>query len=156
MLTTLPSTLLPCFAARCGLLVNQLPHLHYVVFAGLLILMSVGAVQARSKEPARPDRDITVANLNILHGVACDPPAPADGDQCRVRDRIALLVDHIIAAGCPDIVTLQENVTEPFVGLAPPVVVGPLDNTVELIRGRLADLEVTCGFLYELVFDPKA
>jgi endonuclease/exonuclease/phosphatase family metal-dependent hydrolase len=96
-----------------------------------------------------------VANLNILHGFACDPPMPGDGDQCRVKDRIALLVEHIMAAGCPDIVTVQENVTAPFVGLVPPVVVGPLENTVALIREHLPILERACGFRYEVVFDPE-
>jgi len=115
----------------------------------------IGVVQARVSALARPDRDITAANLNILHGFACDLSVEGDGDQCRVRDRIDLLVEHIIAAGCPDIVTLQENVTEPFVALAPPVVVGPLDNTVKLIRDRLPGLEGACGFLYEVVFDPE-
>jgi len=112
-------------------------------------------VQAGGRVPARPDRDITVANLNILHGFACDPPVPDDGDQCRVKDRIALLVEHLIAAGCPDIVTLQENVTERFVGLTPPVVVGPLTNTVALIRKHLPVLAAACGFRYQVVFDPE-
>jgi len=66
-----------------------------------------------------------------------------------------LLVEHIMAAGCPDIVTLQENVTEPFVGLAPPVVVGPLENTVALLREHLPVLAAACGFRYEVVFDPE-
>jgi hypothetical protein len=55
----------------------------------------------------------------------------------------------------PDIVTLQENVTEPFAGLVPPVIIGPLDNTVLLLRDRLAQLASRCGFRYEVVFDPE-
>jgi endonuclease/exonuclease/phosphatase family metal-dependent hydrolase len=118
-------------------------------------VVCIGVVQAHVSKHARSDDDITVANLNILHGFACDPPFPEDGDQCRVRDRIRLLIQHIIDAGCPDLVTLQENVTERFVGLAPPVVVGPLDNTVELIKERLPALEKACGFPYQVVFDPE-
>lgn len=130
--------------------------LNHISLAGLISTVAfIGVVQADAPETARPDRDITVANLNILHGFACDPPFPDDGDQCRVRDRIDLLVEHIIAAGCPDIVTLQENVTEPFVPLTPAIAVGPLDNTVTLIRDRLPYLEVACGVLYEVVFDPE-
>jgi endonuclease/exonuclease/phosphatase family metal-dependent hydrolase len=122
---------------------------------GLLIASHVLAYADTKDKPKNKKKTVEVVNLNLLHGFACDPPVPGDGDQCRVQDRIDLLVEHIITAGCPDIVTLQENVTEPFVGLAPPVVVGPLDNTVTLIRDRLPYLEVACGFLYEVVFDPE-
>jgi len=97
---------------------------------------------------------ITLANLNILHGFACDPPMPADGDQCRVTDRLNLLVQHIAAAGCPDIVTLQEHVTSTFVDLAG-VVVGPLVNTVEFLRAALSTLAQRCDFTYQVVFDPE-
>ncbi|NNL64691.1 MAG: hypothetical protein HKP30_00470 [Myxococcales bacterium] len=51
---------------------------------------------------ARADDDLTLANLNILHGLGCAP------DLCRVPDRIDLLFDWIADAGCPDVVTLQE------------------------------------------------
>ena len=111
------------------------------------------------------DADATVANLNILHGHACDPPTPADGDQCRVVERIELLLDHIVAAGCPDVVTMQEHVVKAFLTagtddplplpIPVPVTKGPLDNTVQLIRDRLPDLESSCGFLYDVVFDPE-
>jgi len=126
-----------------------------LMVVGLLIASHVLAYADTKDKPKNKKKTVEVVNLNLLHGFACDPPVPGDGDQCRVQDRIDLLVEHIITAGCPDIVTLQENVTEPFVGLAPPVVVGPLDNTVTLIRDRLPDLEVACGFLYEVVFDPE-
>jgi endonuclease/exonuclease/phosphatase family metal-dependent hydrolase len=143
-------------AAVCATAVRKPRRLLDVLCAGWIsTVVCISVVQAHVDKHARPDRDITVANLNILHGFACDPPVPEDGDQCRVRDRIRLLIKHIIAAGCPDIVTLQENVTEPFVGLAPPVVVGPLDNTVELIQERLPALAKACGFPYQVVFDPE-
>jgi endonuclease/exonuclease/phosphatase family metal-dependent hydrolase len=125
------------------------------VLAGLLILSHVLASADTKDKPKNKKKTIEVVNLNILHGFACDPPMPGEGDQCRVRDRIDLLVKHLVAAGCPDIVTLQEHVTEPFVGLVPPVVVGPLDNTVALLQNQLPDLEGICGFRYELVFDPE-
>jgi len=131
------------------------PLLLILVVAGLLIMSYVLAYAHPKDKPRNKKKTIEVVNLNILHGFACDPPVPGDGDQCRVRDRIDLLVEHLIAAGCPDIVTLQENITEPFVGLAPPVIIGPLDNTVTLIRDRLPYLEVACGFRYAVVFDPE-
>jgi endonuclease/exonuclease/phosphatase family metal-dependent hydrolase len=132
------------------------------------VAMCVGAIQAHGREPH--DRDITVANLNILHGYTCDlrrvladgQEVPEAEQQCRVHDRIVLLIQHIIASGCPDIVTLQENVTNEFVFLPPDpnnptnlVPVGPLKNTVELIKAQLNDLHTACGFRYQVVFDPE-
>jgi endonuclease/exonuclease/phosphatase family metal-dependent hydrolase len=131
-------------------------------------MVLIGALQAHSRP--RRDRDITVANLNILHGFACElrrlqeggPEVPEEERQCRVQDRIALLIQHIIAAGCPDIITLQENVTNAFVFLpldpndpASVVPVGPLTNTVELIKAQLPTLHTACGFRYRVVFDPE-
>ena len=132
------------------------------------VVVFVGAIQAHGKTPR--DHDITVANLNLLHGFACDfrllltdgHEVKEEEQQCRVQDRITLLIQHIIAAGCPDIITLQENVTNEFVFLPPDpndptqvVPVGPLANTVELIRAQLNDLQTACGFRYRVVFDPE-
>jgi endonuclease/exonuclease/phosphatase family metal-dependent hydrolase len=118
-------------------------------FVGLLLALTITGCDGDGNV------EVTVANLNILHGFACDPPVPADGDQCGVADRIDLLVQHIAAADCPDIVTLQEHVTAEFVELGPGVVVGPLANTLALIEERLPGLQETCGFTYEIVFDPE-
>ncbi|MFQ5962124.1 MAG: endonuclease/exonuclease/phosphatase family protein [Candidatus Methylomirabilales bacterium] len=99
--------------------------------------------------------DLTVANLNTLHGFACDPLFPGDGDQCRLIDRIDLLIQHL-ASICPDVVTLQEAVTSRFLilGLEPPKVVAPLESTVQLIEERLEGLAKACGFPYAIVFLP--
>lgn len=51
---------------------------------------------------AAPDDDFTVANLNVLHGLGCNP------DQCRLPDRIDLMLQWVADAGCPDVVTFQE------------------------------------------------
>lgn len=51
-----------------------------------------------------PDADVTVATLNVLHGLFC-PPATA---RCRLADRLDLLFAWLAAHGCPDVVTLQE------------------------------------------------
>jgi hypothetical protein len=131
-------------------------HMLLTLVVTTMLIMTYVLVSADTKEkPKNKKKTIEVVNLNILHGFACDPPMSGDGDQCRVRDRIDLLAEHLIAAGCPDIVTLQEHVTVPLVALAPPVVVGPLEKTVTLLQNRLPDLEATCGFRYEVVFDPE-
>ncbi len=51
-----------------------------------------------------PEHDLTVADLNVLHGLFC----PAGTASCRAADRFALLFAWLAAAGCPDLVTLQE------------------------------------------------
>jgi endonuclease/exonuclease/phosphatase family metal-dependent hydrolase len=56
---------------------------------------------------ARADDDLTLANLNLLHGVGCNP------DQCRLPDRVDLLFAWIESASCPDAVTLQEVIDPP-------------------------------------------
>jgi hypothetical protein len=122
-----------------------------VIIVGLFLALTTADCEGEDDD----DVEVTVANLNILHGFACDPPVPADGDQCRVVDRIDLLIQHIAAAGCPDIVTLQEHVTAEFVELGPGVMVGPLTNTVALLEERLPSLQEACGFTYEIVFDPR-
>lgn len=48
--------------------------------------------------------DVTIASLNILHGIFC-PPETAD---CRLADRQDLLFDWIESIDCPDVVLLQE------------------------------------------------
>ena len=95
-------------------------HLLVISVVAFCALSHVLASADPKEKPRNKKKAVEVVNLNILHGFACDPPFPADGDQCRVRDRIDLLVEHLIAAGCPDIVTLQEHVTKQFVPLAPP------------------------------------
>lgn len=74
-------------------------------------------------------RDLTVANLNLLHGLTC----PVASASCRQAERIDLLFQWIAAAGCPDVVTLQE-------------IWSPM---VPLITAQLAS---ACPFPYELVF----
>ena len=91
------------------------------------LIAAVGA--ARGGCPV--DHDLTVADLNILHGLFC----PQDADSCRLPDRIDLLFQWIAASGCPDIVTLQE--------------VWP--GAVPLIEAHLATI---CPFAYRMVFVP--
>jgi hypothetical protein len=133
------------------------PTWKILAVAGLLIISHLLEYADSKDKPKNKKKAIEVVNLNILHGFACDPPFPGDGDQCRVHDRIDLLLQHIAAAGCPDLVTLQENVTREFVPrTATGDLAGPLEDTVALIEAGLPTLAAACGFTYEIVFDAAA
>jgi endonuclease/exonuclease/phosphatase family metal-dependent hydrolase len=47
---------------------------------------------------------VTVASLNVLHGIFC----AAETAGCRRADRIALVRDFVVARGCPDVLSFQE------------------------------------------------
>ena len=77
-----------------------------------------------------------MAALNVLHGVtACGGEATAN---CRAEDRLSLLADAIEAAGCPDVVGLQE--------VAP-----------ELQGARLPEMAADglCAGAYDVAYDPQ-
>lgn len=120
-------------------------------FLGLLAAVTVWAA---------PLGALDVVNLNLLNGIACTRPGLGDGHQCRVHDRLALLLQHLVAAGCPELVTFQEAVTQAFVPQRTATgvftLVGPLEDTVALLEARLPALAATCGFAYTVVFDPAA
>ena len=120
-----------------------------------LLALVVFAAIAAGFGPCNAKHNVEVVNLNLLHGFACDPPTPDDGDQCRVADRVDLLLDHILASGCPDVVTLQENVVNEFVQSSATEIKGPLESTVVLIEAGLPSLADACGFEYQVVFDPE-
>jgi endonuclease/exonuclease/phosphatase family metal-dependent hydrolase len=80
------------------------------------------------------DRDVTIADLNILHGLDC---ASTSG-QCRLEDRIDLLGQWIVARGCPDVVALQEVIS----------IIAPL-SVPELVADKLLDV---CPHPYELTY----
>jgi hypothetical protein len=69
------------------------------VFAVLLTLCFAAPVIAAGKPIKNKTKHVEVANLNILHGFACDPLSPDDGDQCRVVERMDRLIEEIAAAG---------------------------------------------------------
>lgn len=99
-----------------------------VILVGALALLSTscgdGAV------PTSPA--VTLANLNLVHGLFC-PPA---SENCRLSDRVGLTFEFVVASGCPDVVTLQE--------IWPP--------SLEQIRERARG---TCPFPYEVVHGPN-
>jgi endonuclease/exonuclease/phosphatase family metal-dependent hydrolase len=79
-----------------------------------------------------PTRALTLVTMNVLHGALCD-----DGAHCAVTDRMALLARELEAAGCPDVVALEE--------------VAPWWR--DLLVARLATL---CAGAYHVVSPPVA
>ena len=47
---------------------------------------------------------VRFVSQNILHGVGCD----LESDSCAVTERVALFMDQLAAAGCPEMVSIQE------------------------------------------------
>jgi endonuclease/exonuclease/phosphatase family metal-dependent hydrolase len=54
--------------------------------------------------PACLENDVTIASLNVLHGIFC----PGGSDGCRRADRIDLLRRFVVARGCQDVLAFQE------------------------------------------------
>jgi endonuclease/exonuclease/phosphatase family metal-dependent hydrolase len=128
---------------------SQLVTVAVVVVIGLaFITHSASANRTKKKE-------VEIANLNLLHGFDCDPVSPDEGNQCRLAERVELLFKHLVAIGCPDIVTLQEIVDREFVlrGGAG-ATVGPLDSARVLIEAQLELQAQACDFQYELLYLP--
>ncbi len=81
---------------------------------------------------ACPDTaDVTVATINILHGLACG------GDYCRQEDRVVLAGQFIVDRGCPDVVAFQEVIN----------IGGP--SVVTNVQNHLLGI---CPFPYQLVY----
>jgi endonuclease/exonuclease/phosphatase family metal-dependent hydrolase len=99
-------------------------------FGGSVAANRTGRFRGRNaaRPAVCPKTDLTVANLNILHGIFC-----TGGNACRLIERIDLLFDWIVASGCPDVVTLQEV----------------WQSARTLIEARMAN---ACPFPYESVF----
>ncbi len=70
---------------------------------------------------------VRFVSQNILHGIACGP----DSDACALPARIALFMDQLAQAGCPEMVSIQEA----------------SDGIVALLTEEIQE----CG--YELVWD---
>lgn len=96
------------------------------ITACLLGMAACGDTQVAESPPA-----VTLANLNLVHGIFCPP----DSDACRLPDRVDLMFEFIRGSGCPDVVTLQE--------IWPP--------SVALIEERAGNV---CPFPYEVILGP--
>ena len=84
---------------------------------------------------ACPDTsDLTVATLNILHGLSCG------GDFCRQEERVVLAGQFIVDRGCPDVVALQEVID-----------LGGQPSIPTAVQDHLLDI---CPFPYQMVYIP--
>src|SRR5262245_52514963 len=72
----------------------------------LIALLTLPACGSGGDGKASSTPDITVAQLNVLHGTTGMCPQMAN---CRLEDRADLLAQWIKRSGCPDVVTLQEG-----------------------------------------------
>jgi endonuclease/exonuclease/phosphatase family metal-dependent hydrolase len=71
------------------------------------VLLSIVAVAAPASPAAAGgtrDTSVRIVNLNLLHGVFCPP----ETNGCLAPDRVALLMQQLEAARCPEVVGLQE------------------------------------------------
>jgi endonuclease/exonuclease/phosphatase family metal-dependent hydrolase len=82
-----------------------------------------------ASEHAHGRWDVTVRNLNILHGVHCI-------GQCRLQERLDLAVQWLTRGACPDVITLQE-----VSATARPLVTDAFQNAA------------VCPFEYEAVYE---
>jgi endonuclease/exonuclease/phosphatase family metal-dependent hydrolase len=104
-------------AFPCGLEAPQTGPLHVefrvnarrycATFGGSVRVNEAGGYRAAgAPAPAAclADGGVTVASLNVLHGLFC-PPAT---NGCRRAERMALVRDFVVARGCPDVLAFQE------------------------------------------------
>jgi endonuclease/exonuclease/phosphatase family metal-dependent hydrolase len=78
-----------------------------VALAALLVVLAAACSDDSGGSDggaAGDEPTVTVVSQNLLHGTACD----ADSNRCDLPARVALFVDQLEAAGCPDLVSLQE------------------------------------------------
>lgn len=90
------------------------------------------AAPATAHEDDVPTKQVRIVDLNLLHGVFC----PQETNGCQSPDRVALLMQQLEDAECPEIVGLQEINT----------------NLAMLIDKALPK---TCDGHYEVVFSKK-
>jgi endonuclease/exonuclease/phosphatase family metal-dependent hydrolase len=104
-----------------------------------------GTVSGGRARPGSDDRGLRVVNYNLLHGIFCD-----DGTACQAPDRVELFLRRLEAAGCPEIVGLQEindNLRSLFAAKLPAVCAGDY-------RAVFADADANDGELVLTTRDP--
>jgi endonuclease/exonuclease/phosphatase family metal-dependent hydrolase len=78
-----------------------------VAMAAILLIVAAGCSDSRdpADQPATatPQR-VQVVSQNLLHGIAC----PEASDRCELPARVELFLEQLDAAGCPELVGVQE------------------------------------------------
>ncbi len=102
-------------------------------FGGSVVQNGAGGFRASGAPAPRecPKPDLTVANLNFLHGAT--GAGCTSTKYCRLADRAELLFQWIAGSGCPDVVGLQEV----------------WDRSEPLLRAGAAG---TCPFPYRIAY----
>lgn len=72
--------------------------------------------------------NVTVANLNVLHGLTCPPGT----DSCRLADRQDLLFQWVESIGCPDLFLVQEIIGPRIIDLLTERVMSHCDSTYHI------------------------
>lgn len=104
---------------------------------GLVVVVLIAAATAVSAQgaagdasSARKTKPLTVATINVLHGLFC----PSETDFCNAPDRAETLAQGLEDAGCPQLVGMQE--------------IGPRQE--DLVP---AAMDKVCGGRYELAWE---
>lgn len=101
-----------------------------------LVVVTIAAVnldglpRAHAKASGSQEPSVQIVSQNILHGRAC----PETSNHCLVGNRLKLFARNLVAAGCPQVVALQEA-------------------NREVVKRLRAPLRGVCGGDYEIVFD---
>jgi endonuclease/exonuclease/phosphatase family metal-dependent hydrolase len=106
-----------------------------MICLGLLLALAAcsnGNDHAINDRATADTPDVTIASLNVLHGLTCEP----ETQDCRLADRLDLLFDWIESIDCPDVVLLQE-------------VIGP--RIVAQLQERTTS---RCGAVYQVLVPP--
>ncbi|MDH3755563.1 MAG: hypothetical protein OEU32_17000 [Acidimicrobiia bacterium] len=61
-----------------------------------------------AEAPDNVEAEVRLVSQNILHGLTC----PVDSARCALAERVALFFEQLDAAGCPELVSIQEANTQ--------------------------------------------
>jgi endonuclease/exonuclease/phosphatase family metal-dependent hydrolase len=100
----------------------------------LILALSIVAAACSSDSNETSGDDVSspaqvrVVSQNLLHGIACPP----DGNHCDLPNRVALFLQQLQDAGCPELVGIQESNVE-MVTLIQQSVGGVCDGAYEVV-----------------------
>ena len=118
---------------------TRLLHLVALVAVAAAVAATIGPPAGAA--PTTGADDLRVVNVNLLHGTFCD-----DDTHCQVSDRVDLFLRQLEAAGCPEVVGIQEVSDEMrpmFVDRVPTTCGGDYDVVFTDTRGNDTELVLT-------------